>query len=108
MQSVANVIMNRAAERKTSATSECLRQWQFSSMTAKGDPELSLGPDALDSASWSTFMAACELAEEAAAGTLVDITEGATSYYALSMKTPPAWAATMTKTVTIKGQVFFK
>jgi N-acetylmuramoyl-L-alanine amidase len=104
MQSVANVVMNRAAHRKTSPYAECVRPWQFSSLTAKGDPELVLWPGPADT-SWQT---ALSIAQAAADGTLEDITEGATSYYALSMKTPPYWAATMSPTVTIKNQKFFK
>ena len=45
---------------------------------------------------------------QAAAGALEDITGGATSYYALSMTTPPYWAASMTPTVVIAGQKFFR
>jgi len=104
MQSVANVILNRAAARKTSPYVECVRPWQFSSITAKGDPELTLWPATTD----PQFAIALELASDAAVGTLADITGYATSYYALSMTTPPAWAAQMTKTVEIEGQVFFK
>ena len=103
MQSVANVILNRATTRKTSPYVECIRAWQFSSITAKGDPELILWP-ALNDATWKS---ACTIAEQAAAGTLPDITEGATSYYALTI-TAPNWAAAMIKTVTIENQVFFK
>lgn len=104
MQSVANVILNRASTRKTSPYAECVRPWQFSSITAKGDPELSLWPAVGD----PQFAIAADLAAEAAAGTLADITGGATSYYALSMTIPPAWAAQMTRTAEIEGQVFFK
>jgi len=104
MQSVVNVICNRAKTRKTSPYVECCKPWQFSSITAKGDPELTLWPAPGD-AQWQIAQA---LAEMAANDTLGDITGGATSYYALTMTTPPAWAATMTKTVEIQGQVFFK
>lgn len=104
MQSVMNVIINRAASRKTSPYSECVRKWQFSSITATGDPELVLWPADND----AQFVTAQGLVAQAVAGTLQDITGNAKSYYALSMKTAPAWAATMTKTVEINGQVFFK
>ena len=73
-------------------------------MTAKGDPELTLWPEEND----ATFYVADNLAQEAVLGHLPDITGGATNYYALSMKTPPEWAAKMTKTVTLGGQVYFK
>lgn len=38
----------------------------------------------------------------------VDSTGGATHYYALSMKTPPAWAAKAKQTLKLGGHVFFK
>lgn len=104
MQSVANVILNRARHRGTSPYEECVRPWQFSSLTAKGDPELILWP-AVGDTSWAV---AQSIAQSAMNGTLDDITQGATSYYALSMPTPPNWAATMIKTVEVEGQVFFK
>ena len=40
-------------------------------------------------------------------GKLTDITLGATSYYAVSIP-PPYWAASMTPTVMIANQRFFK
>lgn len=104
MQSVVNVIVNRAAHRGTTPYQECVRPWQFSSMTAKGDPQLGMWPSLID----TTWQTAQSIAESASAGSLEDITGGATSYYALSMTTPPAWAASMTETVTIEGQKFFK
>src|SRR5512146_2919894 len=100
MQSVANVIVNRARTRGSSAYQECVRPWQFSSITAKGDPQLVLWPSPNDS-SWAT---AQSIALAAANGSLEDITGGATGYYALTMATPPSWAAAMTETVTIEGQ----
>jgi N-acetylmuramoyl-L-alanine amidase len=104
MQSVINVICNRAKKRNTSPYEECVRPWQFSSITAKGDPELTLWPAPSD----EQFSTAQTLATLAGRNELVDITGGATFYYALSMKTPPSWAASMTKTVEIQNQAFFK
>jgi hypothetical protein len=104
MQSVLNVLSNRAAARKTDVYTEAVRKWQFSSMTAPGDPNLILYPTDNDP-QWLTALA---LAEQAAAGTLEDITGGATSYYATSMATPPAWASTMTQTAVIANQIFFR
>lgn len=104
MQSVVNVIVNRAQHRGTTPYQECVRPWQFSSMTAKGDPQLGMWPNPID----TTWQTAQSIAESASAGSLEDITQGATSYYALSMTTPPTWAASMTETVTIEGQKFFK
>ena len=107
MQSVLNVLMNRAAHRKTSVYEEAVRKWQFSSMTAPGDPNLVLYPTAIDP-QWAE---ALTLAAQAAVGSLDDITGGATSYYApagMPDGKAPGWAATMTQTVTIAGQIFFK
>jgi hypothetical protein len=73
-------------------------------MTAAGDPNLILFPADND----PQWQEALTLASQASRGSLDDITGGATSYYALSMTTPPYWAASMTKTVEIEGQVFFK
>lgn len=104
MQSVINVVMNRAKARLTSPYAECIRPWQFSSVTAKGDPQLAVWPAISDSA----WQMADELVAKAISGNLPDITDGATSYYALSMTDPPSWAGAMTPTVEIAGQKFFR
>jgi len=78
MQSVGNVILNRAAKRGTSVWAVCTARLQFSSLTAPGDPELTLWPADSDP-SWAT---ALDLASRAAAGVLEDITHGAVLYYA--------------------------
>ena len=77
MQSIINVVRNRAWKRDTTPYEECVRPLQFSSLTAKGDPELSLWPNSTD-LQWQTAKA---LAEQAAAGALEDLTRGATLYY---------------------------
>ncbi|WP_426234717.1 cell wall hydrolase [Pseudomonas sp. TWP3-2] len=41
-------------------------------------------------------------------GKVPDPTGGATHYYALSMKKPPAWAAKAKQTLKLGGHVFFK
>jgi hypothetical protein len=104
MHSVLNVLVNRAAQRGTSVYAEAVRNWQFSSMTAPGDPNLILFPPDSD----PQWQIALNLAGYAAGGVLADITDGATSYYALSMAQPPAWASSMTQTAEIAGQVFFR
>lgn len=108
MQSVLNVLMNRAAKRGTSVSEEALRPWQFSSMTALADPQLAKGPNTTEPADIASYILAFTLAASAAAGTLEDITQGATSYYAASSPTVPSWAASMTQTVAISGQIFFR
>lgn len=120
MQSVANVVMNRVKQRGTDAYAECTRAEQFSSITAKGDPELNLWPSDGD-AQW---FAALLMAAEAAAGTLKDITNGATLFYAphsvkpskpyrwldgTMVPFPASWnAAAVTPLCSIGGQLFFK
>lgn len=103
MQSVMNVILNRARERHTSPYFEAVRPWQFSSMTAVGDPELVRWPEPNDHA-WEE---AQSLAQLAGLGNLADLTGGAISYYAVSLKQPPAWIHNMTFTVEIAGQRFY-
>lgn len=107
MQSVLNVLINRAAHRKTSIYEEAVRKWQFSSMTAPGDANLVLFPTAIDP-QWAE---ALTLMDQASHGLLDDITGGATYYYSpagMPGGVAPKWAATMTQTVTIAGQIFFK
>lgn len=104
MQSVINVLVNRADARGTSVYTEAVRRWQFSSLTAPGDPNLALFPSETDF-EWETAVSLMHQLEKDA---LPDITGGATSYYAASMHTPPAWAATMERTCEIQGQIFFR
>ena len=104
MTAVACVIRNRVARDKSTYFDECTRRWQFSSLTAMGDPELTLYPTDND----PTWEKAQMIAEKIIDGEITDITGGATSYYALSIPTPPSWASTMIHTVDIGGQTFFK
>jgi len=105
MQSVINVLMNRAKIHGTSVYAEVYRPLQFSSMSYQHDPQLLIQPTVDD----PQFTDALNLAESAGRGTLQDITEGATNYYAESMdKDPPTWAKTMKPTVVIGSQRFFK
>ena len=108
MQSVLNVLQNRAKRDGTSIAFEALKKWQFSSMTAPGDPQLDRGPNTLEAVDIATWQLAYELAMEAIEGNLEDITDGAVNYYAESMSPPPSWAASMIYTVTIASQKFFK
>lgn len=104
MHSVASVLMNRSRVHKTTLYAECVKPWQFSSMTAKADPQLGLWPREFDPA-WTV---ALNIAAKAADGTLPDVTGGAMYYYATSMANPPAWSLGMTQLETIEGQVFLK
>jgi N-acetylmuramoyl-L-alanine amidase len=104
MQSVINVLVNRAKMHGSSVYQESVRPWQFSSMTAPGDPNLIKFPLPND-AQWETALL---LMQKASEGVLFDMTDGATNYYAASMTTPPNWANTMQFTVEIAGQKFFR
>jgi len=122
MQSVANVILNRAAQKATDAYTECTRRLQFSSITAPKDPELSLWPNDGDP-QWEMALAMAELAAQ---GGLQDLTGGATLYYAprgivtrkgqtftlpngTSIPFPDDWNESVVEfTVEIQNQVFFK
>lgn len=104
MQSVANVVMNRAKKSGRSPYAECVLPWQFSSITAAGDPQLDVWPHEND----SVWVTALGIADAAISGSLPDVTDGATSYYSSRMKQAPKWSASMTKTVEIGGQIFFK
>jgi hypothetical protein len=119
MQSVINCIVNRCAKDKSTPYQECIKRLQFSSLTATGDPELTLWPQPSD----VQWLNAQDLVTQAEAGTLADLTGGATLYYApASIKTtasftlpdgssipfPQGWnAAVVRYTVTVEGQAFF-
>lgn len=124
MQSVINVICNRARSRGTSPYAETIRRLQFSSITAPGSPELGLYPQPND-VQWQQ---AIVLAASAAGGALQDITGGAVDYYAPHGLTPAqtldakialpdgrsfAWPAAWVQsryqfTAEIAGQLFFR
>lgn len=104
MQSVINVLQNRAVKRSSSISAEATRPWQFSGMTAKGDVNLTEYPQEFDRA----FDDALMLMRRLKAGMLNDLTGEATMYYAESMSEPPKWASSYQYTTTIAGQKFFK
>lgn len=93
MRRVAAVIMNRVAHPGWwghDISSVCLAPWQFSCRNL-GDPNLPklLAVDETD----PTFRLAVAIATTAAAGKLVDLTNGADSYYANTVPVAPSWAA---------------
>lgn len=53
------------------------------------------------------FKEAVDIASDAVAGTLSDITKGATFYYAKSMPRPPYWAKGKVPCASIGNQLFF-
>ena len=92
MTSILNVLMNRAAKRGTNVYTEATRKLQFSSMTTKGDPQLTNFPAAMDP-QWQQALALASLADD---GQLEDTTGGATVYYNPHGLTPAEIEGTFT------------
>ena len=127
MQSIFNVLQNRATKRNTDVYTEATRFEQFSSMTAPGDPELGVWPNTAHQVDYQAWEIALNLAQTAANGGLTDLTKGATLYYAPHGLTPDeisptryalpdgtlvsfpkSWNRDVVKyTVTIADQLFF-
>ena len=103
IRSVLHVIENRANAAGKSWAEIIYAKWQFSSMTAPGDPQLNLAPKTPD----PIFEECCELADTIFDDKDFDLTQGATHYFADSIPMP-SWAASMTPTVKIGHQTFFK
>ena len=73
----------------TDYSSVMTKRWQFSSLTAAGDPNLIQWPNPIDTA-WQACM---QIADDVYNDVLVDTTNGATSYYDKSLDgNPPTWA----------------
>lgn len=108
MQAVLNVIMNRVrAGSWYGATPKevCQKPSQFS-VWNKNDPNY--GPMLAVSDSDSNFSLAKNLARLAYAGTLPDITNGATNYLALgSLQNVPSWVAKMEQVASIGKHTFY-
>ncbi len=103
MQAVANVVMNRvkaASWYGASVKDVCLKPYQFSCWN-ENDPNRAK----ILAATPVQLAQARNIAEQAIAGTLPDITGGATHYHAKSVN--PYWAASMTKTATIGSHIFY-
>jgi hypothetical protein len=127
MQSVLNVLVNRALKRGTSVYAESTRWDQFSSINGPSNPEQSTWPTPVNVADWSAWQTALSLVQQATSGTLPDVTNGATLYYAVNLplsehklgKTftlpsglvipfPDGWNPTAVRyTGTVAGQAFF-
>ena len=104
MRAVAHVIANRVAATNLPDQWDDVieRKWQFSSMTAPGDPELILWPKQPDPA-WETAM---QVAELIYGGGDYDLTLGATFYFNPNVVMPD-WAKSMKKTITIGNHNFY-
>ncbi|PCR94915.1 cell wall hydrolase [Pseudomonas fluorescens] len=84
----------------------CQKPYQFSCWN-KNDPNFPY----LSGAKEIPFreLAQCRIvADQVIDGKVQDPTSGATHYYALAMKTPPAWAAKAKQTLKLGGHVFFR
>jgi len=103
MQAVGCVVRNRVMARGSSYYAEITRPWQFSSITAKGDPQLGEFP-AIGDPVWIECQS---FAAGILAGTVADNTGGAQFYYATSIPLP-RWAEGMTMTCQIGHQRFYK
>ena len=78
-------------------------KWQFSSLTAPGDPMLIQWPVFQD----LQFLEAMAIANGIYNNSIVDNTNGATHYFNPNVVLPK-WAATMTKVATIGHHDFYK
>jgi spore germination cell wall hydrolase CwlJ-like protein len=84
----------------------CQAKYQFSCWN-KGDPNYPF----LSGARQIPFreLAQCRVvADQVVDGNVPDPTSGATHYYAIAMKVPPAWASKAKQTLHLGGHVFFK
>jgi N-acetylmuramoyl-L-alanine amidase len=105
MVAVGCVVRNRVTRHGTTYYAEVVKPWQFSSISAHGDPQLGLYPLEADP-SWQTAQL---LATDIANGNIQDSTQGATLYYANSIPFPKSWnKAVIQATVTIGNQFFFR
>lgn len=105
MTAVGCVLRNRVVRQQTSYYVEVTRPWQFSSITAKNDPQLGLYPMLTDN-SWAL---ARQIANGISSSSLVDTTDGSTLYYDDSMDFPATWDKSKVKaTVKIGRLNFFK
>lgn len=104
---VAYTIVNRAAHPSwwgKDVASVCLKPFQYSCWLAS-DPNFHLiqTVDLTSHAFRDCYAAACLVYNR----TLSDPTLGSTHYYALSIPSPPAWAATLKATTVIGGHKFY-
>lgn len=107
MQSVLNVIMNRAAHAGwfgSTPREVCLKPLQFDCWMPS-DPNFHLITTINDSL--PVFASAMALAQSALDGMLEDITNGATYYFADTMLQWPHWAQGHSPSAVVAHQLFF-
>lgn len=107
-QAVANVIQNRVAKPGwwgNDFRSVCLKPYQFSCWLASDPNSSRIMEVDPENAVYQQCMAIAGLAM---ADQLHDVTNGATSYYAITMGNPPGWARGKTPCATIGEHIFFQ
>jgi len=108
MQSVMNVIMNRASKGGwwgNTPREVCLKRYQFSCwMGDTADYDATVNAPARGD---SAYTIAYSLAQTALSTGISDITSGACYYFAKSISTWPHWAVGHTPCADIEGQLFF-
>ena len=107
MTAVGAVVRNRVVKASSSYYHEVTKPWQFSSITAKGDPELGLYPQPTNTADWDAWQQAQSIAQGVMNGSIADPTNGAEFYYAITIPLP-SWGVDMTMTAQIGRQRFYK
>lgn len=103
MRAVAHVIYNRVQAGHTDWASIIEAKWQFSSLTAPGDPMLVQWPKPPDPA----FEDAMSIVDLIYNGNDFDLTYGATHYFNPNV-VKPAWAASLTKVASIGHHDFYR
>lgn len=103
MRAVLHVINNRSNIRTKSWAQIVYQRLQFTSMTYGQDPEMSLVPTSDD----PQYQYLRDIVDSVYDGSDQDNTLGAINYFADTIPVP-SWAATMTKTVQIGKQTFYK
>jgi len=108
MTSVANVVMNRVNSGITwwgnDIRSVCLHPYQFSCWLPS-DPNRAKLLAVTDSN--QAYQEAMSIASRAICGSLADLTDGATSYFAKSMSKPPKWSEGLKPVAEIEDQLFY-
>lgn len=107
MEAVACVVLNRASHPRwwgVDIISVCQKPWQFSCWNVS-DPnrEKLLAVTGAD----PVFTTALAVADAAVNGQLVDVTQGADSYYAKTSPLPD-WAASLSPVASVGNHVFYK
>lgn len=99
MTAVAWVIHNRVIYRRSDYTTQVLAKWQFSSMSAPGDPQLWKFPEEND----ASGKIAWDVAQKVIAVRISDPTGGADLYYDDALEAhPPSWSEPQYATPTVK------